>query len=100
MDLKEFRSVPAIGAGDVRFPCGRARKVERWPCKSGKRFDASISARCDFPEGASVTDRQPVQPFVRLAGQDPVAIPLDFGDVLRRLRRAAGFSQEALAERA
>jgi predicted ATPase/transcriptional regulator with XRE-family HTH domain len=47
-----------------------------------------------------VTDRQPVQSFARPAGQDPVATSLDFGGVLRRLRRAAGLSQEALAERA
>jgi predicted ATPase/DNA-binding XRE family transcriptional regulator/Tfp pilus assembly protein PilF len=60
------------------------------------RVDSAVG----FTEGTCVTDRQPIQPFIRPAGQDPVAIPLAFSDVLRRLRRAAGLSQEALAERA
>ncbi len=47
-----------------------------------------------------MTDRQPIQPFTRPTGQGPVAVPLSFGELLRRLRRAAGLSQEALAERA
>lgn len=51
-------------------------------------------------EGKDVTDRQPVQFATRQAGQDPIALPVPFGDMLRRLRRAVGLSQEALAERA
>ena len=47
-----------------------------------------------------MTDRQPIQAFSLTVTPDPVTIPLAFGDLLRRLRRSSGLSQEALAERA